>query len=58
MVLVHSGVIAEYLDDHGEWRNPDTTINWGCAVRKIWLEHMSLTVVLCRNEDSDIPQYH
>ena len=25
---------AEYLDDHGEWRNPDTTINWGVAVQK------------------------
>ena len=25
---------AEYLDDHGEWRNSDTTINWGVAVQK------------------------
>ena len=25
---------AEYLDDHGEWRNSDTTINWDVAVQK------------------------
>ena len=25
---------AEYMEDHSEWRNPDTTINWNVAVSK------------------------